>query len=193
VIFQKSWRIARLRAKASGLERTFWEGAPLDDLFRRLGKRPDHPMATMFVTAMEEWRESPPVLLRQGSDSVLDRVGRAMEVAMDRELASLEKHLGSLATIGSAAPFVGLFGTVWGIMNSFQSIAVTKNTTLAVVAPGIAEALLATAIGLAAAIPAVVAYNKLSSEVDRYAARLQSFGDELRVVFARELDQQRAG
>ena len=193
VIFQKSWRIARLRAKASGLERTFWEGAPLDDLFRRLGKRPDHPMATMFVTAMEEWRESPPVLLRQGSDSVLDRVGRAMEVAMDRELASLETHLGSLATIGSAAPFVGLFGTVWGIMNSFQSIAVTKNTTLAVVAPGIAEALLATAIGLAAAIPAVVAYNKLSSEVDRYAARLQSFGDELRVVFARELDQKRAG
>jgi biopolymer transport protein TolQ len=115
-----------------------------------------------------------------------------MELTMDRELSVLERHLPSLATIGSTAPFIGLFGTVWGIMNSFQSIAVTKNTTLAVVAPGIAEALLATALGLLAAIPAVVAYNRLAGEVDRYADRLSSFGEEFTVVLSRELDAARA-
>ena len=112
---------------------------------------------------------------------------------MDREVEALERHLPSLATIGSTAPFVGLFGTVWGIMNSFQSIAVTKNTTLAVVAPGIAEALFATALGLLAAIPAVIAYNKLSGELDRYANRLASFADEFAVVLSRELDAGQGG
>ena len=107
---------------------------------------------------------------------------------MDREVDALERHLPSLATIGSTAPFVGLFGTVWGIMNSFQSIAITKNTTLAVVAPGIAEALFATALGLLAAIPAVVAYNKLSGDIERYSNRLSSFADEFSVVLSRELD-----
>jgi biopolymer transport protein TolQ len=111
-----------------------------------------------------------------------------MELTMDREVEALERHLPSLATIGSTAPFVGLFGTVWGIMNSFQSIAMTKNTTLAVVAPGIAEALFATALGLLAAIPAVVAYNKLSGATDRYANRLSGFADEFSVVLSRELD-----
>jgi biopolymer transport protein TolQ len=119
---------------------------------------------------------------------LVGRINRVMELAMDREVESLERHLPSLATIGSTAPFVGLFGTVWGIMNSFQSIAITKNTTLAVVAPGIAEALFATALGLLAAIPAVIAYNKLSGEVDRYANRLNSFADEFAVVLSRELD-----
>jgi biopolymer transport protein TolQ len=114
-----------------------------------------------------------------------------MELTMDREVGTLERHLSSLATVGSTAPFVGLFGTVWGIMNSFQSIAITKNTTLAVVAPGIAEALFATALGLVAAIPAVVAYNKLSGELDRYADRLSSFSEEFTVVLSRELDSSR--
>ncbi len=111
-----------------------------------------------------------------------------MGVTLDREILALEHHLPSLATIGATAPFVGLFGTVWGIMNSFTSIAATKNTTLAVVAPGIAEALFATALGLLAAIPAVIAYNKLSVDLDRYADRLQSFADEFAVVVSRELD-----
>ena len=123
--------------------------------------------------------------------SLLSRVARVMALTMDREVGGLERHLSSLATIGSTAPFVGLFGTVWGIMNSFQSIAVTKNTTLAVVAPGIAEALFATALGLVAAIPAVVAYNKLSGELDRYADRLASFSEEFTVVLSRELDSSR--
>jgi biopolymer transport protein TolQ len=115
-----------------------------------------------------------------------------MTLALDREIDMLVRHLSSLATIGATAPFVGLFGTVWGIMNSFQSIAITKNTTLAVVAPGIAEALLATALGLVAAIPAVVAYNKLSGDVDRYANRVTNFADEFTVVLSRELDGPRS-
>jgi biopolymer transport protein TolQ len=114
-----------------------------------------------------------------------------MALTLERETEALERHLSSLATIGATAPFVGLFGTVWGIMNSFQSIALTKNTTLAVVAPGIAEALLATALGLVAAIPAVVAYNKLSGDLERYAGRVSSFADEFTVVLSRELDSGR--
>jgi biopolymer transport protein TolQ len=119
---------------------------------------------------------------------LLERIQKVMMLALDREIDLLARHLSSLATIGATAPFVGLFGTVWGIMNSFQSIAITKNTTLAVVAPGIAEALLATALGLVAAIPAVVAYNKLSGDVDRYANRVTNFADEFTVVLSRELD-----
>jgi biopolymer transport protein TolQ len=146
-------------------------------------------MALMFATAMEEWRESPRSVEASFNRGLIGRIGRVMELTMDREVDTLERHLPSLATIGSTAPFIGLFGTVWGIMNSFQSIAVTKNTTLAVVAPGIAEALFATALGLLAAIPAVIAYNKLSGDVDRYANRLSSFADEFSVVLSRELDQ----
>ncbi|SNB62760.1 Cell division and transport-associated protein TolQ [Arboricoccus pini] len=193
VVFEKGFRFARLQRLATAFERNFWSGAPLDDLYRRLGKRPDHPMALMFATAMDEWRESPSSSETAAQASLLERVGRVMSLTMDREVQSLEKHLPSLATIGAVAPFVGLFGTVWGIMNSFQSIAATKNTTLAVVAPGIAEALFATAMGLVAAIPAVVAYNKLSYALDRYAERLSSFTDEFSVVVSRELDAKRFG
>jgi biopolymer transport protein TolQ len=125
------------------------------------------------------------------SRSLIDRISKVMTLTLDREVEGLERHLSSLATIGSTAPFVGLFGTVWGIMNSFQSIALTKNTTLAVVAPGIAEALLATALGLVAAIPAVVAYNKLSSDLDRYANRVSNFAEEFTVVLGRELESGR--
>jgi biopolymer transport protein TolQ len=187
VIFDKGWRLARLKRRATVFERDFWSGTPLDELYRRMAKRLDHPMATMFAAAIEEWREAPRSAEPAVNQGLVSRVGRVMELTMDREVGVLEKHLSSLATIGSTAPFVGLFGTVWGIMNSFQSIAVTKNTTLAVVAPGIAEALFATALGLLAAIPAVVAYNRLSGEVDRYADRLSSFGEEFTVVLSREL------
>jgi biopolymer transport protein TolQ len=191
IIFDKVLRLARLRRRAAAFERAFWSGAPLDDLYRGQIKRLDHPMAIMFAAAMEEWREAPPTTEPTVNQSLLSRVARVMSLTMDREVGALEKHMSSLATIGSTAPFIGLFGTVWGIMNSFQSIAVTKNTTLAVVAPGIAEALFATALGLVAAIPAVIAYNKLSGEVDRYADRLDSFSEEFTVVLSRELDSSR--
>ena len=192
VIFDKALRIRRLRRKAQDFERAFWSGAPLDDLYLRLGREADHPMAMIFAAAMEEWREAPRPPPGNAQRNLLDRISKVMSLTHEREIDGLERYLSSLATIGATAPFVGLFGTVWGIMNSFQSIALTKNTTLAVVAPGIAEALLATAMGLVAAIPAVVAYNKLSSDMDRYSTRVMSFADEFSVVLSRELDGGRA-
>ena len=191
VIFDKLFRLSSLRRKAQAFERAFWSGAPLDDLYRRLGRNPDHPMSMLFAAAMEEWRDAPRPSASSGR-VLLERIEKVMTLALEREIELLARHLSSLATIGATAPFVGLFGTVWGIMNSFQSIAITKNTTLAVVAPGIAEALLATALGLVAAIPAVVAYNKLSGDIDRYANRVANFGDEFTVVLSRELDGPRS-
>jgi biopolymer transport protein TolQ len=191
VIFDKAFRLGRLRRKAQTFERAFWSGAPLDDLYRRLGRDPDHPMALLFTAAMEEWRDAPRAGAG-GGRALLERIQKVMSLSLEREIDGLSRHLSSLATIGATAPFVGLFGTVWGIMNSFQSIALTKNTTLAVVAPGIAEALLATALGLVAAIPAVVAYNKLSGDIDRYANRVANFADEFGIVLSRELDAPRS-
>ncbi|MGH6905361.1 MAG: protein TolQ [Geminicoccaceae bacterium] len=191
VIFDKAFRLGRLRRKARAFESAFWSGAPLDELYRRLGRSADHPMALLFTAAMEEWRETPRPSVASAR-ILLERIEKVMTLTLDREIEVMGRHLSSLATIGATAPFVGLFGTVWGIMNSFQSIALTKNTTLAVVAPGIAEALLATALGLVAAIPAVVAYNKLSADVDRYANRVSNFADEFAVVLSRELDGPRS-
>ena len=191
VIFDKTFRLGRLRRKARAFESAFWSGAPLDELYRRLGRSADHPMALLFAAAMEEWREAPRPTAGSGR-VLLERIEKVMALTLDREVELMGRHISSLATIGATAPFVGLFGTVWGIMNSFQSIALTRNTTLAVVAPGIAEALLATALGLVAAIPAVVAYNKLSADLDRYANRVTTFADEFAVVLSRELDGPRS-
>jgi biopolymer transport protein TolQ len=192
VVFDKAFRLVRLRRQTMLFERAFWAGTPLAELYRRLGNRIDHPIALMFAAGMEEWRESPRAFTGEATERLLGRIGQVMQLTMEREMRSLERHVSTLATIGSAAPFVGLLGTVWGIMNSFQSIAMTKNTTLAVVAPGIAEALFATALGLFAAIPAVIAYNKISTAVDGLSDRLGSFGDEFGVVVSREIDSQRA-
>ena len=189
VIIDKSWRLVRLERKANRFERQFWSGAPLDDLYRQLAKRPDHPMALMFATAMDEWRESPKTVDVTYNRGLVGRITQVMDLTRDREVEQLERNLSWLGTIASTAPFVGLLGTVWGIMNSFQAIAATKNSSLAVVAPGIAEALFTTALGLIAAIPALVAYNKLSGSIDTYANRLSSFSEEFTVVLSRELDQ----
>ncbi|MSP82815.1 MAG: protein TolQ [Alphaproteobacteria bacterium] len=193
IIFEKLMRFARLRSQAEKFEDAFWSGGSLEDLFDRVGSRPDHPMAAVFAAAMTEWRRA----VKRGvaiADEKLraglqQRIGQAMQVTVDRELERLERYLGFLATVGSTAPFIGLFGTVWGIMNSFQAIALSKNTSLAVVAPGIAEALFATAIGLIAAIPAVVAYNKLSADLDRYGNRLEHFSAEFHSLLSRQLDE----
>jgi biopolymer transport protein TolQ len=147
----------------------------------------------LFAAAMEEWRDGPRPAPAADQSGLLQRIGKIMGLTLERELETLGRHLSSLATIGATAPFVGLFGTVWGIMNSFQSIALSKNTTLAVVAPGIAEALFATALGLVAAVPAVVAYNKLSGDLDRFANRASNFADEFAVVLSRELESAPAG
>src|SRR5436309_4757853 len=192
VIFDKVIRIRRLRRAASSFEETFWSGGSLDDLYERVGQRPPDPMSAVFSAAMREWRRSAAknLLGTPGMRASLQqRVERVMSVTVGREMERVERFMAYLATVGSTAPFVGLFGTVWGIMNSFQAIAASKNTSLAVVAPGIAESLFATALGLVAAIPAVIAYNKLSSDFGRYAGRLEAFASEFSAILSRQLDE----
>ena len=192
VIFDKVLRLRRLQQAASSFEDTFWSGGSLDDLYDRVGQRPIDPMSAVFAAAMREWRRSAAkgLLGTPGMRSSLQqRIERVMNVTVGREMDRVERFMSFLATVGSTAPFVGLFGTVWGIMNSFQAIAASKNTSLAVVAPGIAEALFATALGLVAAIPAVVAYNKLATDFGRYAGRLEGFATEFSAILSRQLDE----
>jgi len=188
IMIDKWWRLSRLRRKSDQFETAFWSGRSLDDLYQDLGSRPTHPMSSLFAAAMREWKRS----TEAGNThfaGIKERVDKVMSVSLNREMLSLEANLLFLATVGSIAPFVGLFGTVWGIMNSFQSIAISRDTNLAVVAPGIAEALFATALGLLAAIPAVIAYNKFSSEVGRFGSRLEGFADEFSAIVSRQLDE----
>jgi biopolymer transport protein TolQ len=192
IIFDKVLRVRHLNRDAHAFEESFWSGGSIDDLYDRIGTRPADPMSATFAAAMREWRRSAARgTLSSGplQASLKDRIERIMSVTIGREMERLERYMTFLATVGSIAPFVGLFGTVWGIINSFQSIAATKNTSLAVVAPGIAEALFATALGLVAAIPAVVAYNKLSSDFGRYGTRLDNFSSEFSAILSRQLEE----
>lgn len=190
VIIDKSMTFGRLKRKSKRFEDQFWSGKPLEELYRRMSDKADHPMAKVFNAAMEEWSRSKDT---GRSESLVvgakDRIDKVLNLTVSRELEKAESSLGVLATVGSAAPFVGLLGTVWGIMNAFQAIAVTKDTNLAVVAPGIAEALFATALGLLAAIPAVVGYNRYSSALNSYAVRLQGFADEFSAILSRQIDE----
>lgn len=201
IIFDKTIRFRRLRVLAERFEAAFWSGGSLEELYDRIGTRPEHPMEAIFVAAMAEWRRSTTGNLGHGAGrtggqgltvGLHQRIGQAMQVALNREVEKLERYMDYLATVGSTAPFIGLFGTVWGIMNSFQSIAASKNTSLAVVAPGIAEALFATALGLVAAIPAVIAYNKLSGDLGRYEGRLDTFSAEFSAILSRQLEEDEA-
>jgi len=191
VVFEKAWRLKKLRKMADKFEDDFWNEASLDGLYDRVGTNPEDPMAATFAAGMKEWRTS-----TSGARGITlglkERVERVMNITIGREMQEIEKDMNFLATLGSAAPFIGLFGTVWGIMNSFTAIAGTKDTSLAVVAPGIAEALFATAIGLVAAIPAVVAYNKFATEIARYSQRLQDFADQFATILSRRLDERAA-
>jgi biopolymer transport protein TolQ len=192
VIFDKVIRLRKLSRDAESFEESFWSGGSLDDLYDRIGTRPLDPMSAVFAAAMREWRRSAAKGLIAGATmraSLQERIERVMQVTVGREMERLERFMPFLATVGSTSPFVGLFGTVWGIMNSFQSIAAAKNTSLAVVAPGIAESLFATALGLVAAIPAVVAYNKFSTDFGRYAGRLDAFSSEFSAILSRQLDE----
>ena len=190
VIIDKSLTFSRLKSRAAKFEDQFWSGKPLDELYRKTRDKLDHPMARVFAAAMEEWSQA-----KSGgrSDtlaiSARDRIDKMLNVAVARELDKAENNLGVLATVGTAAPFIGLFGTVWGIMNAFQAIGMTNDTNLAVVAPGIAEALFATALGLVAAIPAVIGYNRYSSALNSFAVRLQGFADEFSAILSRQLDE----
>jgi biopolymer transport protein TolQ len=190
IIWDKYKRLGNVRRRADKFESDFWSGNSLEELYERTRHDPDHPMAILFVSAMREWQRSSATSTGKIAMGTQERIYRVMQVTVSREMERLEHYLSVLATVGSTAPFVGLFGTVWGIMNSFQSIASSNNSSLAVVAPGIAEALAATAMGLVAAIPAVIAYNVLSADLGRYANRLEGFAEEFGTILSRQMDEE---
>ena len=188
IVADKWISFGKFNRQLDQFEQVFWSGQSLEELYRTLSDRKSTGMSAIFVAAMREWKKS----FERGARSPIGlqmRIDKAMDVTLAREADALEARLGSLATIGSAAPFIGLFGTVVGIMTSFQAIAGSKSTNLAVVAPGIAEALLATAIGLLAAIPAVIAYNKFSADAGKLSARMEGFADEFSGILSRQIDE----
>ena len=188
IIIQKFVTYAQARREADRFDRAFWSGQPLDDLYDRVGETPSGPSERIFAAGMTEWRRSH----RDDGNliaGVTARIERAMNVAISRENDRLTRGLPFLATVGSTAPFIGLFGTVWGIKTAFEEIAISQNTSLAVVAPGIAEALVATALGLLAAIPAVIFYNKLSADSDRLISNQEAFADEFSTILSRQLNE----
>ncbi len=187
IIVDKSMLYGRANRQMNAFERVFWSGQSLEELYQQTQERPSMGLGAIFVAAMKEWKRSH----EQNAASYLGvqaRLDKVLDVAIARESEGLEKRLGFLATVASASPFIGLFGTVVGIMNSFISIAASKSTNLAVVAPGIAEALFATALGLLAAIPATIAYNKLSADSNKLIGRLESFADEFSTILSRQLE-----
>ena len=189
IIFEKITKIKSLNKLANNFENTFWSGIKIEKIKDDIGIKPTHPMETIFLAGIKEWELNS----KNKSHNLLDiqvleqRLERTMFSSLNKEMELLEKNVNFLATTGSSAPFIGLFGTVWGIMNSFQSIAVAKNTSLAIVAPGIAEALLATALGLLAAIPAVIFFNKISTDTSRYGSRLEVFLNDFTTILSRQV------
>jgi biopolymer transport protein TolQ len=190
IIIEKFFRLRKLHGHASDFEDMFWSGGSLEDLYDRIGATPPDPMSAMFGAAMREWRRSTrgggtaPSPMRAG---LHQRIERVMHVTLGREMDRLERYMTFLANVGSTAPFIGLFGTVWGIMNSFHAIGAAKNTSLAVVAPGISEALIATAAGLAAAIPAVIAFNYFMSKIRIVETEFQSFSADFLNIIERDI------
>jgi biopolymer transport protein TolQ len=187
IIIQKMIQYRHAKAEAERFDQAFWSGEPLDGLYDTIGPDPDGAAEKIFAAGMTEWRRSH----REDGGMIAGaqaRIDRSMDVSIAKEAEGLQAGLPVLATIGSTAPFVGLFGTVWGIMHAFIGIAESQNTNLAVVAPGIAEALLATGLGLLAAIPAVIFYNKLSTDVDRIVGGYEAFADEFSTILSRQLD-----
>ncbi|SEA52788.1 protein TolQ [Rubrimonas cliftonensis] len=186
IIIDRSLALRRARRDAGMFEDAFWSGQPLDALYDRIGAKPRSEIERVFVAGMGEWRRS---FDKTGAliPGARDRIDRSLDVALSRETEALGSRLTFLATTGSIAPYVGLFGTVWGIMTAFEQISIQQNTNLATVAPGIAEALVTTAIGLVAAVPAVIFYNKLTADAQRLSARLESFADEFSVILSRQI------
>jgi biopolymer transport protein TolQ len=189
VILDKSFRFTKMNREAERFEDVVASGRSLEDVAADAGERPQHVLPRMLQGALKEWRDAR--TKGQTSDNqvafLMQRIDRVLDTTIARESHRIEQGLASLAIVATASPFVGLFGTVWGIMHAFQAIALEKNTSLAVVAPSIAEALFATAIGLAAAIPAYIAYNKFSSDAGRFAGRLEHFADDLATAIQRRL------
>ncbi len=190
IVIAKLRQYKAARAQADIFSQMFWSGQPLEEIYEGVGASPDGDMERIFVAGMKEWRKShfQDGQVMSGANA---RIERAMNVSINSSRDLWESGLMVLATVGSTAPFIGLFGTVWGIKNSFQDIATAQSTNLAVVAPGIAEALVATALGLVAAIPAVIFYNKLTSDAERLAIDHEAFADEFSLLLSRQIDQER--
>ncbi len=192
IIFDKILRIRSLTKRAEKFEEKFWSGSSLEELYDRVGPRPPDPMSSIFVAAMREWRRSSSKNKEGKPENIAGlgpRIDRVMRISLEREMDQLQSRMTFLASTGAVAPFVGLFGTVWGIMNTFTAIGASSDTSLATVAPGIAEALFATALGLVAAIPAVIAFNSISSDMNRYALRLENFAGEFGAILSRQLEE----
>lgn len=192
IIFAKVKQMRALRKLTADFEQNFWSGMSLEALYSSSSQIEESPVVTVFKAGMKEWQRATQKNLMANEENRLqfkDRLERVLTLAVNKEAGKLETSIGFLASVGSVAPFVGLFGTVWGIMNSFQGIAATHNTSLVVVAPGIAEALLATAMGLIAAIPAVLAFNKFSQEISKFTDRLCNFSDEFLSIVTRHIQE----
>ena len=192
IIVSKLIRLQRLSKLNLEFDEIFWSGNSFEDLYETFNYNQSDPKSKIFCSAITEWRKSSnntSKLKVEEINSLKERMGRSMQVTFNKESEIIEKNITFLATAGSTAPFIGLFGTVWGIMNSFKSIAIAQNTNLSVVAPGIAEALFATALGLFVAIPAVVAYNKITSDLSKYFISLETFMDEFTTIFFRQLEK----
>ena len=191
VIVEKLVKMKKLKQLENEFDEIFWSGNSFEDLFETFNYNQSDPKSKIFCSAISEWKKSNKKVdstISSNVNSLKERMNRSMQVTFNKESEVIEKNLTFLATAGSTAPFIGLFGTVWGIMNSFQSIAIAQNTNLAVVVPGIAEALFATALGLFVAIPAVVAYNKITSDLSKYFISLETFIDEFTTIFFRQLE-----
>lgn len=191
IIFEKFYLLHSVKEAAKRFQAQFWSGASLDEMFDNLEKKPFRldPMSAIFVAAMREWRRSSKTLSTGlHGTSLQQRIERVMQICLDREMERIEKRMTFLASTSSVAPFLGLFGTVWGIINSFSAISATSAASLTVMARGISEALFTTALGLMAAIPAVLAYNKFSNDINRYAQELENFAGEFGTILSRQID-----
>lgn len=194
IIFAKISLMKKLKFRADRFEEEFWNCGSEDALYDGVINRNNDPFASVFIVGMKEWRRVKMNIKSIANIwSVKNRAESMMRIALEREIDYLEQHIGFLATVGSTAPFVGLFGTVWGIMNSFESIGLDQNASLTAVAPGIAEALFATALGLIVTIPAVIAYNKISSDINKYRNRLEIFIDEFSAIMSRQMEEECRG
>jgi biopolymer transport protein TolQ len=189
IIIEKFFTVRRMGSANDSFEQSFWSGQSLEDLYLALGSQSSIGLGAIFMAAMREWKRSQDAAMRAGFQGVQSRIEKVMDVQIQKEMGWVESRLLFLATTGSSAPFIGLFGTVWGIMTSFQAIANSQNTNLAVVAPGIAEALFATAMGLLAAIPATIFYNMYTADAARIGTRLENFADEFSAIISRQLDE----
>lgn len=190
IIIDKIMTFKRLRVRMKTFEEKFWSGGSLENLYTAYQKNPIDPLSAIFISAMKEWKRAFSMKRAASSINLPERIEKVMHITIDKQMEKLETKMTFLASTGSVSPLLGLFGTIWGVMDSFGSIAATQSTNIAAVAPGIAEALLTTAVGLIAAIPALIAYNKFNNDLDHISAKMETFSDEFTAILTRQIETQ---